>query len=214
VINDEIGILKSGVTGAEATMTLPMMVLDEQRAIDQVAAQAAKLLPTMNASASHEILAAYLRDALRQGDWSVTTKAIEWAEQKGDGLADSVLRQTCSEMGNLREAMSQQLDAYWQRAIQRPPVPRGKGRDQYADWTRNHCICVLILSTCLEFGVRPTRSRSNRHGHKRIPSGISLVKQALERHNIYLEEQTIQRHIWLDLPGELARRAMAAQWPR
>ena len=42
------------------TMTLPMTVFDEQAAIAAVAAQAAKILPRMNAS--HENLAAMLRD--------------------------------------------------------------------------------------------------------------------------------------------------------
>src|SRR5216683_7567564 len=99
-------------------MSLPTIVLDERRAIDQVAEKAARLLPTMNAS--HEKLAAMLRDALRRGDYDVTVKAIAAAEHKDDWLADLVLRQTCSEMGNLREPMSQQLDGYWQRAIRRP----------------------------------------------------------------------------------------------
>ena len=48
------------------TMTLPMTVFDEQAAIAAVAAQAAKILPRMNAS--HENLAAMLRDCLRRGE--------------------------------------------------------------------------------------------------------------------------------------------------
>jgi hypothetical protein len=178
--------------------------LIEEAAIATVTAQAAKLLSTMNAS--HETLAAYLRDALRRGDWSVTTKAIEWAEHKGDWLADSVLRAAYAEMDTNHKPMSDQLRAFGQRAVLRPPVHRGKGRDQYADWTRNIGVCCLVLWTCAEFGIHPTRSRSARR--ERIPSGISLVKRALERHGINLDERTIQEHIWFGLPGALARAAM------
>jgi hypothetical protein len=186
-------------------MTLPAVTANEEQAIAIVAAQAAKLLPLMNAS--HEMLAMYLRDALRRGDWSVTIKAIEWAEQKGDWLADSVLRQTYAEMQNLREPMSDQLRAFGERAVLRPPVQRGKGRDQYANWCRDLDICCLVMWACTEFGVRPTRSRSARR--ERVASGCSLVKQALERHKIFIEEKTIQEHIWFGLPGVLARQAVA-----
>jgi hypothetical protein len=59
---------------------------------------------------------------------------------------------------------------------------------------------------CTTFGVRPTRSRSARR--ERTQSGCSLVKHALERHKIFLEEKTIQENIWGGLPGALARHAM------
>jgi hypothetical protein len=184
---------------------LPTPVSDEQAAIAAVAEQAARWLPSMNAS--HKNLASMLRDCLRRGDYDITEKAIEAAERHGDWLADAVLRQTCSEMGNLKEPMSVQLERYWQRAIRRPPVERGRGRDQYADWSRNNGICFLVQWACAQFGVRPTRSRLARR--ERIQSGCSLVKKALERHGIFLEERTIQDDIWLGLPGQLARQAMA-----
>jgi hypothetical protein len=128
-------------------------------------------------------------------------------KRNGDWLADAVLRATYADMMNRHEPMSDQLRAFGERAVLRPPVERGRGRDQYADWSRNNGICFLVQWTCTQFGVRPTRSGSARHD--RIPSGCSLVKKALERHKILIEEQTIQRHIWLGLPGELGRRAMA-----
>jgi hypothetical protein len=186
-------------------MIFPPAITNEEQAIAIVAAQAAKLLSAMQHS--HERLATYLRDALRRGDWSVTNKAIEWAEQRGDWLADTVLRQTYAEMGNTGERVSDQLRAFGQRAVLRPPVQRGKGRDQYANWCRDLDICCLVLWACAEFGVRPTRTRSARR--ERIASGCSLVKKALERHKIFLEERTIQDDIWFGLPGTLTRRAVA-----
>jgi hypothetical protein len=185
-------------------MTLPTPMSDEQRAIDSLAAQFAILMPSMRNS--HENLARMLRDCLRRGDFVVTLKAIEAAERHGDWLADAVLRTTYAEMQNLRESISDHLRTFGQRAVLRPPVERGRGRDQYADWSRNNAICFMIQRACAEFGVRPTRSRSARR--ERIQSGCSLVKKALERHGIFIEESTIQRHIWLGLPGELGRRAM------
>lgn len=186
--------------------TLPALSFNEERAVDRIAAQIENNWSRMNNS--HENLARMLRDALRRGDWSITLKAIEAAERADDLLADTVLRATCAEMDNRHEPMSAQLRAFAQRAWVRPQVARGKGRDQYADWSRNVGICVLIEWACREFpGLRPTRSGAGRR--QRVPSGCSLVKRALERHKIYLEENTIQRHVWLGLPGMLVRHAAA-----
>jgi hypothetical protein len=93
-------------------ITLPMIVFDEQRAINRVAIQVATVLHKMSADASRETLASLLRDCLRQGDLIVTVKAIEAAEKAGDELADSVLRFTYAEMKNAREPMSKQLEAF------------------------------------------------------------------------------------------------------
>jgi hypothetical protein len=186
-------------------MTLPTPISDERRAIDHLTAQFAMLMPSMRNS--HENLARMLADCLRRGDLIVTIKAVNAAERHGDWLADAVLRATYADMANRGEPISDQLRAFGERAVLRPPVERGRGRDQYADWSRNNAICFMIQRACAEFGVRPTRSRSARRD--RIQSGCSLVKKALERHGIFIEEKTIQDNIWLGLPGELGRRAMA-----
>jgi hypothetical protein len=150
-------------------------------------------------------LAELLSDCLRRGDLAVTVKAVEAAERDGDWLADAVLRQTFAEMDTNHQPMSDQLRAFGQRALLRPPVTRGRGRDKYDDWARNIGICALIASACFEFGVRPTRSRSARRSH---PSGCSLVAAALVRNRINLDERTIQDKIWLGLPGALVRSAL------
>ena len=187
---------------------LPVPVFDEQRAVDHVASLVAVLLPRMSACASHARLAELLRNRLRRGDSIVIEKAIRAAERDDDWLADAVLRQTYFEMKDHGEPMSRQLETFGERAVLRPPVLRGRGRDEYADWRRNILICVLIQVTCADFNVCPTRSRSARR--ERRPSGCSLVKQALQRHKIHIEEQTIQQHIWLGgLLGTLVRQVMS-----
>lgn len=183
--------------------TLPAVVFDEQRVVDYVARLAGELLPRMNAQFSRERLASLLHDALRRGDLPVTLNAIEAAERKHDWLADAVLRQTYAEMQNLREPLSDQLRAFGQRAVLRPPVERKPGRTWYDNWTRDVVICTLIRITCADCNVRPTRSRSARRD--RIPSGCSLVKQALERHKIHIEERTLQDEIWFGLLGTLVQ---------
>ena len=189
---------------------LPVPVFDEQRAIDRVAFLAGGLLPRMDARFSHARLAELLRDHLRGGDLVVTMRAVVAAERDGDWLADTVLRQTFAEMDTNHEPMSDQLRAFGQRAVLRPPVQRRRGRNEYDDWCRNISICILIQRTCAEFNVRPTRSRNARRDRR--PSGCSLVRQALQRHKIHIEENTIQQHIWLGLLGTIARQTMANHW--
>jgi hypothetical protein len=109
-------------------------------------------------------------------------------------------------MDNLHEPMSDQLRAFGQRAVRRPPVTRGRGAAWYDDWTRNITICVLIPLVCAEFDVLPTRNRESRRQRK--PSGISVLAEGLKRNGIELSERTIQQHIWLGLPGALVREAM------
>jgi hypothetical protein len=134
-------------------------------------------------------------------------KAVEAAERGGDWLADEVLRTTFAEMDTNHQVMSDQLRAFGQRAVLRPPVTRGRGLDRYNVWSRDVGICVLIVTTCLEFGVRPSRSGGGRR--YRTPSGCSLVRAALAKNNINLDERTIQQDIWFGLTGTLVRSAFA-----
>jgi hypothetical protein len=102
-----------------------------------------------------------------------------------------------------------QIIAYFQRAGRRPPHKRQRGRYAwYEHWIRNLGICFLILLTCAEYGVDPTRNRESRRA-KRQASGISLVTAALALNRMHFAEGTIQQKIWLGLPGELARRVAA-----
>lgn len=184
---------------------LPVPLLNERRVVDHIADQVASVLHRMNAQFSRERLASLLHDSLRRGDFTVTVKAVEAAERDGDWLADQVLRQTYAEMDTNHEPMSDQLRGFGQRAVLRPPVERKQGRTWYDNWTRDIGICTLIQVTCNDFGVHPTRSRSGRR--ERVHSGCSMVKQALERHRIHIEERTIQDEIWLGITGALVRAA-------
>lgn len=189
---------------------LPVPMFDEQRVVDQVADQVASVLHMMGTQYSRERLASLLHDALRRGDLLVTLNAIEAAERQGDWLADAVLRQTYAEMETNHEPMSDQLRAFGQRAVLRPPVERGRGRTWHDNWNRDVGICALIQTTCISFSVRPTRTRSGRRD--RIPSGCSLVKQALARNKIHIDETSIQQHIWLGLLGTLVRHSLSDQF--
>jgi hypothetical protein len=189
---------------------LPVPVLDEQRVVDRVADQVASVLHRMSTQYSRERLASLLHDALRRGDLLVTLNAIEAAERKHDWLADAVLRQTYAEMETNHEPMSDQLRAFGQRAVLRPPVVRKPGRTWHDNWNRDVGICTLIQITCIDYNIRPTRSRSARRD--RIPSGCSLVKQALARNKIHIEEKTIQENIWLSLLGMLVRQSLSDQF--
>jgi hypothetical protein len=206
-----IGGVFDNLAAAEAELTLPKPTLDESSVVDRLAAQVASVLERMSARYSHVRLAELLSDCLRRGDLAVTVKAIEAAERNDDWLADVVLRKTYAEMDTNHQPMTDQLRAFGQRAVLRPPVARGRGRDEYAVWSRNINICTLILSTCCEFNLRPTRSGSARRS--RTPSGVSLVRAALARNGINIEEKTIQQDIWFGLPGALVRQAFAHDRP-
>jgi hypothetical protein len=152
---------------------------------------------------------------LREGHLAIAAKAVE-AAYKGDEIADAALRRVYAEMAGgtieKRGPGHLQIWAYGQPAVLRPPNKRPRGHRWYDDWVRNLDICFLVDLACREFGVNPTRNRESRRT-KRQPSGISLVVGALARNGIYIEETSVQRHIWLGLPGELARQAIAERPP-
>jgi hypothetical protein len=160
---------------------------DERSMVDRVALWVSLIRHKM----SRDELAAALRDSLRAGNLSVTLKAIEAAEQHKDELADSVLRFTYAEMANRHEPMSQQLRAFGERAVLRPPVKRKPGaHGPYDDWLRNVHIALLVELACLDFGLHPQRNRAQRRA--RQPSGCSVVTAGLARNGIHLDERTVE----------------------
>jgi hypothetical protein len=191
-------------------MTSALVLLtDEPRAIDRVSTWVAILRHKLEKEYSREWLETELRKGLREGRLTLTIKAVEAADQ-GDELADAALRTVG---GELQMPLLQRQDlapghlqiiAYLQRVATRAPHKRPRGHRWYDDWVRNIDVCVLTVLACREFGVRPTRNRDSRRADK-DPSGISLVVAALARNKIHLDEKSVQRHIWLGLPGELVR---------
>ena len=195
-------------------ITQPMVVFDEKRAINRVAIWVALARHRLGAEWSCEWLGTTLRRYLRGIEisdgvrLSIAIEACEAADA-GDEIADAALWDVGRELierptgrpGDL------QILAYYQRAGRHSPRRR-RGRQWHDDWYRNLCICLLVELACKEFGVRPTRNRESRRGG-REPSGCSLVAAGLARNKARLDEATIQRHLWLGLPGALVRQALA-----
>jgi len=188
---------------------LPTGELDEKLAIGRVAIWVATVRHQMEKQYSRDLLETELRKGLREGRLTLTIKAVEAAD-KGDEIADAALRDVGSELqtplvqGRELAPGHLQVIAYYQRAGKRPPHKRPRGQRWYDDWMRNINICVLTVLACREFGVQPTRNRESRRANK-DPSGLSLVVAALARNKIFIDETSVQRHIWLGLPGELVR---------
>jgi hypothetical protein len=194
-------------------ITEPMV--DEQLAINRLSVSVALVRHQIGKDYSHEWLATTLRQYLRGIDvpddrrLTLAIKAVEAADQ-GDEIADAALREVGAELIEQRTGRpgDGQIMAYFQRAGLRAPHRRKQGHHWADNWSRDLAICILIQRACLELGVAPTRNRDSRRAGRR-PSGVSLATAAFARNGIHLDEGSVQRHIWLGLPGELARQALA-----
>jgi hypothetical protein len=193
------------MTKRAPTMMAPV-ARDEQR-VGRISEWISLLGRSMTKEGSREWLATELRNGLRAGRLTLTVKAVMAADQ-GDEIADAALRTVYAEMvgGAVPERGPGHLQvwAYGQRAVLRAPNKRPRGRRWYDHWARDIDICVLIYLAACEFGVRPSRNRAARRADSE-PSGISLVVAALVRHQIHLDEGSIQENIWFGLLGELVR---------
>jgi len=197
------------------SITLPLVVFEEQRAINRVAIWVSMVKHVLDGEWSRERLETLLRQELRAGALAITIKAIEAADN-GDEIADAALRIVYAEMagGALTERGPGHLQiwAYGQRAVLRPPHTRPRGHRWYDDWYRNLGICILVGLACREFGLLPTRNREARRANSK-PSGISLVVAGLARNKIHLDEGSVQQNIWFGLCGTLARHVIAERPP-
>jgi hypothetical protein len=194
-----------------ASIRLPTGELDEDRAIDLVATV---LIPMvrhkLTPEFSREWLETTLQQGLREGQLSLTRHAIEAAEA-GDEICDSALRHVYLEIarGELSSGPGQHL--YVRQYVEHAVLQSHKrrpGRPWHDNYIRDIQICRLIDLVCREFGVRPTRNRSDRRAN-RAPSGVGLVVAALARNGIHLDEANVQEHIWLGPPGKLVRTILA-----
>jgi len=191
------------------SVLLPTGELDENLAINRIAAWISMVRHRMEKEYSLEWLKTALRNGLREGRLTLTVYAVE-AANAGDEIADAALRIVFAEMvaagGRLPEQGPGHLQvwAYGQHAVLHGPHKRPQGHRWHDDWMRNIQVCMLIDLTCREFGVRASRNREARRAN-RTPSGISLVVAALARNNIYLYEASVQQNVWFGLPGELVR---------
>jgi hypothetical protein len=195
------------------SILLPLAIPDERRAINRVIIWVAMVRHKLTKEWSRDWLEATLRRYLREGGLTIASKAVEAADA-GDEIADAALRDVGAELqmplvqGRDLAPGHLQIIAYLQRAAKRAPHKRKRGRAWYDDWYRNIAICILVDLACREFGLSPTRNRDSRRAERR-PSGISVVVAALARNKTHIDEKSVQRHIWLGLPGELTRRAIA-----
>jgi hypothetical protein len=132
-----------------------------------------------------------LLDRLRDGGLAITEKAVYAAEHEDDEMADRCLRQVYAEKADAPGGlMSGQLNAFGVRAVNRPPVTRGPGAHTwYENFKRDVLVGALVQWTCLEFGLRKSRSRASRR--EQMPSGGSVVAAALYRCGIELSEKRI-----------------------
>ena len=187
------------------SILLPLVPFDEKRAINRVTVWVALAHHRLSKEWSREWLEVTLRQYLRGG--LITVIKVIDAADKGDEIADAALREVGAELIGLplEGPGDLQILAYFQRAGLRAPHKRGRGRKWYDRWSRDLAICLLIQLACKEFGVAPTRNSAS----VKKPSGCSLVAAALKRNRIRLDERSVQQHIWLGLPGELARQAFA-----
>jgi hypothetical protein len=205
------------MTALTVPLSYPLAAADGPRAVERTAVAVSMLRATLSRHYSREWLETTLRRYLREGGLSITIKAAEAADA-GDEIADAALREVGAELqmallqGRTLAPGHVQVIAYLQRAARRAAPKRKPGRYAwYDDWFRNLSLCFLVLLTCAEYGVLPTRNRQSRRSGQR-PSGISIVTAALARNQIHLDEGTIQQKIWFGLPGELARQ-LAAERP-
>jgi hypothetical protein len=204
------------MTALTVPLPYPLAAADKQRAINRVAIWVSLIHHRLSSEEhSREWLGTALRRGLREGQLTLSIKAVEAADHYRDYIADAALREVGAELQALlvqgRELAPGHLQviSYLQRAAQRAPHKRKPGRYTWHDtWDRNIGICILILLACKEFGVPPTRNRESRRAD-RNPSGTSLVTKGLARNKIHLDEGTIQRHIWHGVWGELVRLAAA-----
>jgi len=209
------------VLPARAPRFLPLRVLDEQRMIEIVATWVAKARHRLEKEFSREWLETAVLNGLREGRLPFTIHVVEAAD-KGDEICDAALRDFAAELQTLllqRRDLAPahlQVIAYLQRVARRAPHQR-RGHRWHDHWMRNIQICVLIDLACRVFDVRPTRHKLTAEEAKsaksrlasgkanRAPSGVSLVVGALEREGRYLEEGSVQEHIWNGLAGEIVR---------
>ena len=185
----------------------PAVIADDALAAEITTRWVAAVRNRFDAAFSREWLETTLRQRLRDGDsLTFVIKVIEFAERDGDEIADAALREVGAELmerrfGRLGEG---QILAYLQRAVLRPPLGRGRGRAWYDDYQRNIGICVLIKLACRVFGVHATRSQESRRPN-RPQSGVSLITEGLSNNKVFIEEQSVQKHLWFGVPGVLAK---------
>jgi len=148
-------------------------------------------------------LQAELQEGLREGHLDLAVYAVRMAHA-GDPLCDAALRTIGAELQTLLVQRRKllpghlQIIAYLQDVALRTHK-RSRGRPWHGNLVRDIRICLLVDAVCREFGVYPTRNRTERRadraGAGRAPSGCGIVAAAIGgRYNI--AEEGMQENIW------------------
>jgi hypothetical protein len=179
----------------------------ESRAIDQIVGWIEMVRHRLEREFSLEWLGNALLKGLREHRQPLTDHAID-AARAGDEICNKYLRVVFREIVGSMFSQERrgpgylQILAYGERAVEHAPPKRPRGHRWHDDWIRNIQFCTLIVEACREFGVNPTRDPDCTS----YASGCSLVVAAFNRAGLKCpREESMQRHIWLGLPGEIVR---------
>jgi hypothetical protein len=168
---------------------LPLVLPAEQKMIEIVADQLTpKVQEWMSATATEAWLEATLLDYLRQG----LIEALDIIEiaDKGDPIADAVLRKHIAELTDANIDPGKTLAAYGVKSLLRGPVVRGQGHFWSENWRRDIAISCLVFLAEQQFGLKPTRNRKQRLRGE--PSASSVASGALGKIRINVTEKTVE----------------------
>src|SRR5262245_35515476 len=181
-----------------------------RQAIDQIVIWIEMVRHRLEKEFSLEWLETALLKGLREDRQPLTDLTIHAAEAGGDEICDRTLRRAFREQGSgtlPKQGIGYcQIWAYGLRVVERAPLERSpRGGRWHDNWMRNFQICMLVITACERFSVQPTREK------KWHASGINLVVAAFNRAGLECpSEESIQKNIWFNLPGELVRATIPA----
>jgi hypothetical protein len=169
--------------------TLPIVLAEEERMINLVTAQLTpRVQEWMSAEATQEWLEGVLLDHLQRG--LVEALDVIKIADKGDPIADAVLRRYIAELTDAGIDPGKTLSAYGIKSLLHGPVERGRGHFWSENFRRDVGISCLVFLAEQQFGLKPTRNRKQRH--RGDPSASSVVSGALGRIGINIGEKTVE----------------------
>jgi hypothetical protein len=134
---------------------------------------------------------ARIREIFCEGTfWSMRVIA---ASEAGDRDADLALREMAAEYISRREEMPTELANYAQRALMRPPVSYGPGRNFADTSTRDLKIASLVWRAGSRWDVPVSRSHSRKPNAKERLSACYLVALALNKRGCPIQERQVER---------------------
>jgi hypothetical protein len=180
--------------------TLPVVLAEEQRMIDIVAEQLTpRLREWISATVTEEWIEATLLSYLCLG--LVEALDIIAIADKGDPIADAVLRRHIAELTDAGIDPGKTLTAYGIKALLRGPVERGQGHYWSENWRRDIAASCMVFLAEQHFNLKPTRNR--KQARRGEPSASSVTSGALGRIGINVAEKTVE-NIHSGVQGDVA----------